>query len=239
MPELPPHPERSGVRSEQEQPPSGAGSEQPPIGAPEPPSQGAQPPVGERAAASAGQPAGSGDGARTQPLRIIVLGGLVVAVALIAYLLLSGGDGDEVVEPGQPQVVSADELREFADGVDHEVYWVGERPNTSLELTETEDGDIYVRYLPEGVEAEDPRGEFLTIGSYPVSDGIASVNNIGAQLGGVRQTLEGGRVMATKAAGPTSVYFADPDSQLQVEVYDKDPKVPVSLVLSGAVIPVS
>ena len=101
----------------------------------------------------------------------IVLGTLVAAlVAVIVIALLGGGDDKVSLTPGEPQIVSASQLEGFADGADHAVYWVGEIDETEFELTETDNGRVFVRYVPSGTVSGHGSGEYLTVASYPLED---------------------------------------------------------------------
>ena len=211
-------------------------TDQPPgVGESEP---GTRPETGEAEVGPASASGATVSG-RWGKLRIAGLTALVAAIVLILVLLIAGGDDeDTAVTPGEPRIVSVDELQAFAEQLGHEVYWAGERPGTELELTETEGGDVYIRYLTEGAEAGDPAADFLTIGTYPVEDAVGSLETIAQEPGAIKQRAPDGRLLVTKRSELTSVYLAEPGSELQVEVYDPDTQVPLELALSGAVVPV-
>ena len=69
-----------------------------------------------------------------------------------------------------PVLVSADQLTSESKSLGRPIYWAGPRSNWSYELTVTNSGRVYVRYLPRGAAAGDSRSSFLTVGTYPGVD---------------------------------------------------------------------
>jgi hypothetical protein len=160
-------------------------------------------------------------------------------VGVVAYLLIDGGDdgGDD----GDKQVNAAsdaEQVRELAAQEDHPVYWAGSQGAETLEWTELPSGEIYVRYLTGGAEPEDPRPLFLTVGTYPVGDGIAAIERAAEEPGGETFDVEGGGTGFVNESTPTSVYFAYPGSEYQIEVFHPDPERARELVQSGEIKPV-
>jgi hypothetical protein len=98
-------------------------------------------------------------------IRIAALLALGLATFLVGWLVL--GDGDKPTQPNTVSAISEAELREFAASSPNPVYWAGPRAAQTYELFKTQDGRVYVRYLPAGVKIGDPRPQFLTVGTYP------------------------------------------------------------------------
>lgn len=168
--------------------------------------------------------------------------GAVVSIALLvvmAALAVWGGDDGEGPEvPSPPQIASVDDVEELASALEHPLYWAGEREDEELELKAEADGSVYLRYLPEGTEAGDPRQVFLTVGTYPVEDAQAALRRTAAESGGRLDRLEDGSVVLSNPSSPGSVYLAHPDSDLEIEVYDPDPGEAMELIRAGAIEPV-
>jgi hypothetical protein len=137
--------------------------------------------------------------------------------------------------PLPARIVTAPELRRLADSNSGPVYWAGPQAGRSYELSRTVDGRVYVRYLLPGVQAGDPRSRFLTVGTYPVRDGIATLR---AAKGMKRLSLAGGALAAYNPSKATSVYYATPGSPAQVEVYSPISGRALELVAGGRVVPV-
>lgn len=168
--------------------------------------------------------------------------GALVAVGLAAFFvgwlaMNRGGDAPPARGTGA-SATSESELRSFAESVSHPVYWAGPKDGYTYELTRTNDGRVYVRYLPEGTEVGDPRSRFLTVGTYPRAGAFAELKRAGRADGAISLKLGRGGLAVFSQAKPTSVYFGYPDARYQVEVYDPSPDEARRLALSGQVIPV-
>jgi hypothetical protein len=158
-------------------------------------------------------------------------------VAIVAYVLISDGDkSGEVTE----EVIGADaaQLSQLAGGLDHPVYWAGPDGAETFEWTEASDGRVYIRYLTDGAEPEDPSPNFLTVGTYPVGDGLRAVRKSARQPGSKTFDLENGGLALVSENNPVSVYLAYPGSEYQIEVFDPDPVRALRLVTSGQIKPV-
>jgi hypothetical protein len=160
----------------------------------------------------------------------------VVAVALgigfIAWLLLKDGDDEGARE------ISVQELADVAASQDLPVFWAGPQTGSRYELTETEDGSVYVRYLTDDAEAGDPNPSYLTVATYPLSNGYARVVAAGRREGAETRRIPGGGLAVLDSQRPSSVYLAHPRGKYQVEVYHPSPNRARDLVLSGAIEPV-
>lgn len=146
----------------------------------------------------------------------------VVLVLIAIVLVARDGDGAEEVEAVDPtpHLVEVEELVELEGSLGHPVYWAGERPPDQLELVQEPSGNVFLRYLPPGVEAGDPGTGFLTVGTYPFTDPVAGLERTAAEVGTKVRTGAGGARILFNPDAPDSVYLAYPDSELQIEVYD-------------------
>jgi hypothetical protein len=145
---------------------------------------------------------------------------VVAFVALVAWLVLearpTGSSDDENV----PVALSADGLATVAKNVPQPIYWVGPDAAVTYELTRSLDR-TYVRYLPTGVTAGDPR-PFLTIGTYAMANAYAVMKrNFGTPGNRLVDTPKGG-IAVIDESRPTSVYVAYPNTDFQIEIYSPD-----------------
>jgi hypothetical protein len=169
-------------------------------------------------------------------VRLGALAALGFAAFLIGWFTL-GGDDKPSQAAGTPSSTSESELREFAASARHPVYWAGPRAGQTYEVTRTSDGRVYVRYLPDGVKAGDPRPQFLTVGTYPRAQAFAELKRAARAPGASsRQLPQGGLAVASQ--GSSSVYFGYPDAGYQVEVYAPSAGSARNLVFSGQVVPI-
>jgi hypothetical protein len=175
--------------------------------------------------------------------KLIRIGFWAVLAVLAGVLLLSliGGDDDESSSSestAAAEIVSVDELSEKASEQEEPIYWAGEQEGTEIEFSQPEPGRTYVRYLTEGAEAGDPSANFLTVGSYEFPEASQALKKQSKEPGGVLASAPGGGVVYFNTERPQSVYLAYPGEDVQIEVYDPNPKRSLGLVSSGLVVPV-
>ena len=164
----------------------------------------------------------------------------MTAVGLAAFLVGwvgRGGDAPSVVGSGAT-AASESELKAFADSVPHPVYWAGPNEGYTYELTQTTNGLVYVRYLPEGTDVGDPRPQFLTVGTYPRAGAFAELQRAAKAKGAVSLKIGDDGLAVFSQSRPTSVYLGYPEATYQVEVFHPSPDEARRLALSGAVVPV-
>jgi hypothetical protein len=174
------------------------------------------------------------------PTAYVRLGALValgLTAFVVGWLVMNRGDDSAPAASGA-KAASEAELRSFAASVSHPVYWAGPKESSTYELTRTTDGRVYVRYLPQGTNVGDPRGQFLTVGTYPRNGAFAELKRAARAKGAISLKLERGGLAVFSDTRPTSVYFGYPDARYQVEVFHPSANEARRLALSGQVVPV-
>ena len=176
-------------------------------------------------------------GHRGTRVLLALIGALVVVLAI--WLIGGCGGDDEGSESTvAAEIVDADALSERSEDQESPIYWAGEIDGTELELSVPEEGRTYVRYLTEGADAGDPQPDFLTIGTYAFAEPIPALEELAGKPGGVRRSAPGGGIVYFNRNGPTSVYLAYPDQEVEIEIYDPDPVRAKELATSGAIVPI-
>jgi hypothetical protein len=192
-----------------------------------------------------------GTGLLRNPLvRIGAVVALAIAACLIAWLVIDSRGGSSSATPAGPAPtspqattvagtgpvnLSADGLRTLTAAVGQPIYWAGPKPNTTYELTRTTTANVYIRYLPPGVEAGAPKADYLIIVTYPFPGAYESLRKV---AGGRERDVPGGGIALVDAGYPSSVHMAFPGVDFQVEVYDPSPQRALAVALSGDVQPV-
>jgi hypothetical protein len=168
----------------------------------------------------------------------------LAAIAAIAALALAGcgGGGSKssastTAKRAPAVAASVADLKNVQSSLGHPIYWVGSKSSFTYELTKTNDGNVYVRYLPSGVKVGDSRPEFLTVGTYPQTNAFQNIQTAAKRKGAHETKLSGGGLAVENSARPTSVYVAYPNSSVLVEVFDPSAKVARSIVRAGQVRP--
>src|SRR5215213_659172 len=162
----------------------------------------------------------------------------VVAAIVVWLVVRGGGDEAQPAQRARATAASIQKLRALARSVGHPVYWAGRQPRYTYELSRTSNGGVYIRYLPPGAELGSPNPDYLTVGTYPQPDALATLRATARKQGSRMIRLAGGGVAFQHKTHPTSVYLAYPGSDFQIEVYDPIPGRARLLVLSGRITPV-
>jgi hypothetical protein len=173
-------------------------------------------------------------------LFVVILGvAAAVAAGLAAWYLLrsDGGTAAPPAPNGGAALVSQAQLERLAASMNHPVYWAGPKSGFSYELTTTSTGRTFIRYLPRGVKAGDPRPDFLVIGTYAQPGSFADLRKAGKRKGSVALGIDGGGIALLSSKRPSSVYFAYPGAKYQVEVYEPSGDTARRLVLTGQIRP--
>jgi hypothetical protein len=171
-----------------------------------------------------------------------------LAVAAVLFASLVAGCGKKhatttVTAIGQ-QKPTAEEtspgaLKSLSDRLGHAIYWIGEESGKKYELTRTNDGRIFLRYLPKDVEIGSKEARFTIVGTYPVKDAYGVLKKLGKRSGELSFVAPHHGVAVFDTARPTNVYLAYPGSSLQIEIYDPSPDRARQLIMTGKVEPVS
>jgi len=167
---------------------------------------------------------------------------LVALIGLLVWLLAFRSDdgGATAVEPGGgPVGVTQEDLFALSQQLHQPIYWAGTMPGTRMELTETDNSYAYIRYLTEDAPVGDSSPEFLTVGTYPALDAYKNLTAYAKHSRATTKPIQNGGVAVVIPGSPTSVYFAYPHEDVQVEVYDPQPQRALDLVKSGVVRPVT
>jgi hypothetical protein len=171
-------------------------------------------------------------------VRIGALVALAVVVGLVVWLVARGDDESApTFSSGGATAASAEDLAGLPAEVGHPVYWAGPKRGYTYELTRTDDGRIYIRYLPAGVEVGSDQPKYLTVGTYPSQNALATVRGLAKRLNAKTMSARGGGAAVQDSKHPTSVYLGYPGSDYQIEVYDPSPARALELVLSGGIVP--
>jgi hypothetical protein len=159
----------------------------------------------------------------------------------MAWFITSGNrDGSNPImgtATGAPKLVPADEVADVPDEIGHTVFWAGERPGTSVEVSHDAIGNTHVRYLTGDAEAGTPDQTYLDIGTYPFEGARAATMNLATEQG-LTMVRAGDGVGFYDPKRPTSVFLVfkgQPD--YQVEVYHPVGSGALEVARSGDIVP--
>ena len=134
-----------------------------------------------------------------------------------------------------PVLVSAAQLATEAKSLGRPIYWAGPRSKWSYELTVTDSGRVFVRYLPRGAAAGDSRSGFLTVGTYPAADAYPNLKKVSTGYGVHSNLLPNDGLLVAPTRLPKNVYLAYPNDGYQVEVYDETTGAARRMALNGLI----
>lgn len=173
-------------------------------------------------------------------VRISAIVAIAAVAALAAWLIVdhlnSGSSSSKTITTNASATsVSASGLKTIADALGQPIYWAGAQSGQTYELTQSPDGRIYVRYLPNGV-AVGTRTPFLTIATYPVTDAYAATQTASSQSGTVKMNVGPNAIAFYDSSRPTNVYQAFKGSNFQIEVYSPSAKQAQGIVSGGKLV---
>jgi hypothetical protein len=124
-------------------------------------------------------------------------------------------------------------LSKLARLVGQPIYWAGPRRHYLYELERKSNRNVYIRYLPPGVDAG-AGGQYTTIATYPFAGAFGALERVAAGRG---IQIPGGGLAVVDETHSTSVHLAFPNVDYQVEVYDPSPARARAVATSGRVRP--
>ena len=171
--------------------------------------------------------------ASSHRVRIGAIIALAVASGVVVWLVVQNNGGSSTpraqAHGNQPVAASRHRLRVLAASLGHPIFWLGPEPGYTYELTQTQNGKIYIRYLPHGVRVGSAK-PYLTVATYPFPGAFPAIQ---------RLTQARGALAVVDGQYPKSIHLAYPGSNFQVEVYDPLPSTTRKIVASREIVPVS
>jgi hypothetical protein len=102
-------------------------------------------------------------------------------------------------------------------GVD--VYWAGPVDGAKYTLSAPAEGQVYLRYLPNGDGLTDTKPNYVVIATYTTADAFTATQAAGNQSNGVTFINNQGAAVYYNKDVPTNVYVAYPNLSYQIEVF--------------------
>jgi hypothetical protein len=172
---------------------------------------------------------------RRPTVRIGAVVALALAAGFVAWLVLR--DGDSSLKPttaaaAPASAASVPQLTELARSLGHPIFWVGPKAGYTYELTQTESGKVFVRYLPPGVEVGSDK-PYLTVATYPFPEALTALQKQGTAKGAVTVRLPQGGFAVLDNGYPQSTHVAYPGVDYQIEVFDPSPAAAMQTVAAG------
>jgi len=100
-----------------------------------------------------------------------------------------------------------------------EVYWAGPVDGAKYTLSTPAEGQVYLRYLPNGDGLTDTKPNYVVIATYTTADAFTATQAAGNQSNGVTFINNQGAAVYYNKDVPTNVYVAYPNLSYQIEVF--------------------
>ena len=180
-------------------------------------------------------------GVLAQPrVRIAAIVVIAVVAGVVVWSIARGSSSSSDSTPPKvravaPVALSAAGLAALAHTVGQPIYWAGPRQHYLYELHRTTDGNVYIRYLPPGVDAGATGGDYLTVATYPFDGAFDALENVKE---GQHIAIPNGGTAVIAPNYKKSIHLAFPKVNYQVEVYEPSASQVLELVRSGRIRPV-
>ena len=109
------------------------------------------------------------------------------------------------------------------------VYWTGPQKNAKYTLNSATNGQVFVRYLPDGKGLSDTSAKYRVIATYDVVDAYKSTQAAANNANGISITNPDGAAVFYNKATPTNVYVAYQNLNYQIEIFDPNNNVSINL----------
>jgi hypothetical protein len=174
-------------------------------------------------------------------LKVVVVGvALGVALGGSIFFVRDQIMGNQLTVAGQTlgQVAMTEaQLREVVAKNKLTAYWAGPETNALYSLVANSNGQVFVRYLPDGQGLSDTAAKYRVIASYPQANAYSVTQAAGNQANAISFiNADGAQVFYSKNYA-TNVYLAYPESSSEVEIFDPGSGVALGLATtSGKII---
>jgi len=112
------------------------------------------------------------------------------------------------------------ELRSLIRDNDLVAYWAGPEDNCKYALIVNGSGQVFIRYLKDGMGIDDTTSNYRVIGTYPQADSFSITKAAGNQANAISFVNPDGAQVFYSKEFPANVYVAFPDVNYQIEIFD-------------------
>jgi hypothetical protein len=168
----------------------------------------------------------------------VVAAGIAIGIAIGGSIFVVRDQimGNQLTVAGQTlgQVaLSETQLREVVLKNKLTAYWSGPQENAQYSLVANSNGQVFVRYLPDGQGLADTAAKYRVIAAYPQANAYAVTQAAGNQANAISFiNADGAQVFYSKSYA-TNVYLAYPEAASEVEIFDPGNGVALGLATTS------
>jgi hypothetical protein len=115
-------------------------------------------------------------------------------------------------------------------------YWSGPEQNCKYALIVNGSGQAFIRYLKDGMGIDDSSSNYRVIGTYPQADSFSITKAAGNQANAISFVNPDGAQVFYSKEFPANVYLAFPDVNYQIEIFDPENGVSLSIATAAGAI---
>ena len=127
--------------------------------------------------------------------------------------------------------LTEEELKQAVLLLGSTVYWAGPVANYKYTIEDSINGQIFIKYLPNGQGAIDPNPVYRVIATYQLENAYNSTKVAGAIEGDVGLTSPDGAAVYFDKNQDKNVYLAFEDQDFQIEIYDPGEGVSLAMAI--------
>jgi hypothetical protein len=149
----------------------------------------------------------------------------VIGMALGAFIVFAQQNfaGAEQVAAGQLSgrvALTEAQLRQIVVENELVAYWSGPQEGALYSIVSNSNGQVFIRYLPNGAGLDDTSANYRVIATYPQPDAYSITKAAGNQANAISFVNPDGAQVFFSKEFPTNIYIAYADSPYQIEIFD-------------------
>jgi|TARA_B110000259_G_scaffold1181_1_gene1415 hypothetical protein len=177
---------------------------------------------------------------RSFALRLVAIAAVVgLGIGVGGATLLNQSQGNSPTVSGQLSgrvALTENELLAIVSENNLVAYWSGSEAGALYSLVANTSGQVFVRYLSDGLGLEDTSANYRVVATYPQADAFAITQAAGNQANAISFVNPDGAQVFFSKDFPSNIYMAYPDLAYEIEIYDPGSGVALNLATTSMAI---
>jgi hypothetical protein len=177
---------------------------------------------------------------RSFALRLVAIAAVVgLGIGVGGATLLNQSQGNSATVSGQLSgrvALTENELLAIVSENNLVAYWSGSEAGALYSLVANTSGQVFVRYLSDGLGLEDTSANYRVVATYPQADAFAITQAAGNQANAISFVNPDGAQVFFSKDFPSNIYMAYPDLAYEIEIYDPGSGVALNLATTSMAI---
>ena len=177
---------------------------------------------------------------RSFALRLVAIAAVVgLGIGVGGATLLNQSQGNSPTVSGQLSgrvALTENELLAIVSENNLVAYWSGPEAGALYSLVANTSGQVFVRYLSDGLGLDDTSANYRVVATYPQADAFAITQAAGNQANAISFVNPDGAQVFFSKDFPSNIYMAYPDLAYEIEIYDPGSGVALNLATTSMAI---